>query len=111
MTQEEWTAVEAAAPLSRRASLVVRPHTDRRFVRLSARPCPLLDGSRCSVYAVRPVNCRRWGCGRHDVTTEPCDVSTSVPARFYTDRPFRRQLVTMQREALRDWGHAHGWPA
>ena len=104
MTPAERVEIERAAPdvaLSFTA-------TDDGFVRLKAKPCPLLTGNDCSVYAVRPANCRRYACGRDDVTTEPY-VDSPVPARFYTDREFRRQMVLMQRKAMKQWGHAHGW--
>ena len=106
MTREEQQAIECAAPSG--VALVWLPHDDHRFVRLQAGPCPLLVGNLCGVYAVRPVNCRRWGCGRDDVTTEPLDLA-DPPARFYRDRDFRRQLVLMGRKAMTQWGQSHGW--
>lgn len=78
---------------------------------LKAAPCPFLDDAtgRCGVYAVRPLACRQYACGRADVHTEPFDPAAGIPARFYTDRDFRRQLTHMRRKALLTWGVQHGW--
>lgn len=108
MTQSERTEIERAVPSGVVLSFVT--HEDSRFVRLMAHPCPLLTSEdRCAVYAVRPYNCRRYACGREDVTAEPFDASP-VPARFYADRDFRRQAVRIERKAQR-WADAHGWGA
>jgi Fe-S-cluster containining protein len=78
------------------------------FVTLAAGPCPLYDAATgCTVYAVRPFNCRRFNCGRDG--DEPF-VDAPIPARFYTDRAFRRQMVVEQRHASR-WARSHGWEA
>ena len=107
MTTSERDELIAACPDD--VTLDFDDHEELGFVQLKAKPCPLYqDGVGCRVYAVRPVNCRRFSCGREDVTTEPF-VNTPVPPRFYSDRPFRRQMVMMQRDAMRQWGHAHGW--
>jgi Fe-S-cluster containining protein len=76
------------------------------FVLLTAQPCPLYDQG-CTVYAVRPFNCRRYACGRSgDEAWSP----EPIPARFYTDRAFRRPMQVDQRKAQR-WARAHGWEA
>jgi Fe-S-cluster containining protein len=78
------------------------------FVTLTAHPCPLHDAAAgCTVYDVRPFQCRRYSCGRSgDEEWSP----EAVPARFYTDRAFRRQMVLDQRKSQR-WARAHGWEA
>lgn len=106
LTHAERGEIERAAPSG--VALTFLPHEDARFVRLQAGPCPLYDGSGCSVYAVRPFNCRRYACGRDDVTTEPF-VEGAIPVRFFRDRPFRRQLQTIQTRAYRKWAVSHGW--
>lgn len=103
MTPQERTAIEQAStrPLS------WSPDADPRFVRLSAGPCPLLDPSGlCSVYEVRPFNCRRYLCGREG--HQPF-VNTGVPVRVLLDRDFRRQYERNQRKAQR-WALTMGWP-
>jgi len=104
VTGAERAALEAAHP-SRPARY--RPHpSDARFFLLDAGPCPYYERG-CTVYAVRPMNCRRYGCGRVSLT-EPFE-DTPIPVRFVTDRAFRRQYQLMQRDAQR-WGRAYGWP-
>lgn len=86
------------------------------FVDLVGAPaCPLLgDDGGCTVYAVRPYNCRRWGCFR-PTTDEPfalavmptADLGT-VPVRLFTSRPVARQWRRMQ-DAAQPWALAHGW--
>lgn len=112
MTHAERAEIERAAT----TGVVLRfaRHADARFVRLLAHPCPLLARDErgravCTVYAVRPYACRRFACGRCDVTTERFE-HVQVPARARTDRAFRRQLVVMQRRA-QPWARAHEWPA
>lgn len=78
--------------------------------------CPLLgDDGGCTVYAVRPYNCRRWGCFR-PTTDEPFamavqhdpETGETLPVRLYTSRPVARQMARMQRQA-QPWALAHGW--
>ena len=84
------------------------------FVELIAHPCPLLEGNVCTVYPVRPYNCRRWGCFRPDPKTEPLKPDTgflgceNARVRFYTDRDVRRQMQQMERKAQK-WALKHGW--
>lgn len=78
------------------------------FAQFKAGPCPFLDGHTCGVYDARPLNCRRWMCGRtsHD---EPLVDLAPIPMRVLRDRDLRRQYALNQRRAMARWGHAHGW--
>jgi Fe-S-cluster containining protein len=100
MTPAERAEIERAAPSS--VTLSWLPHDDPRFVRLVAGPCPLYDAAKrtCTVYAVRPMNCRRFGCMRMDYS-KPYDQGPQT-------RQDKRQLIVMQRHAQR-WGRSHGW--
>jgi Fe-S-cluster containining protein len=100
MTHAERAAIEDG--VSPTVSLRWLPHDDPRFVRLQAAPCPLYDGSGCTVYDVRPFNCRRFACLRTDLT-QPYDAGPQT-------RADRRQLVVIQRHAQR-WARSHGWEA
>lgn len=104
MTHAERYEIERVAPHN--AVLSWHPHDDSRFVRLRAKPCPLLVGHTCSVYAVRPYNCRRWGCFRDDYSQPPELVA--IPAKALETRSNRRQLVMMQRKGQK-WARKHGW--
>lgn len=103
MTPQERAAIEQVS--SRQLSW--RPAADPRFVELLAGPCPLLneDGT-CSVYAVRPFNCRRYLCFREDGE----DWQTATPVALIVDRDAKRQYALNQRHAQR-WARSHGWPS
>lgn len=100
MTHAERSEIERAVPSG--VVLSFAPHDDPRFVRLAAGPCPLYDaqGHTCTVYEVRPYNCRRFACMRTDYT-QPYTVGPQT-------RQDRRQLVVIQRHAQR-WARSHGW--
>lgn len=101
------------AEIERVSSLVLswQPHDDSRFVRLLAHPCPLLASDEqgqavCTVHAVRPYNCRRWGCFRDDCS-EAVDMRV-IPVHVLKSRELRRQYARLQRKA-QGWAMAHGW--
>ena len=118
MTKQEAHEIAKARP-DLLHTLQVYAHPDTRFVFLKGQPCPLLNADNtCSVYPVRPYNCRRFGCFRPDVKTE-----TYEPEGLDTDnlrlgcanlsdrlghRGVRRQYALMQRHAQR-WALKHGW--
>jgi Fe-S-cluster containining protein len=85
---------------ARGRALAFAPHADPRFVRLLAAPCPLYANG-CTVYDVRPYNCRRFACQRTDYDTQAYDQGPQT-------RQDVRQLVVLQRHAQR-WGRTHGW--
>ena len=120
MTREEAEELKRARP---ELDLQFYRHLDRRFVYLRGQPCPLLRwvGSMavCSVWRVRPYNCRRFGCFRPDVSSEPYESEsldlergrlgcTNLSDRL-ADRGVRRAYARMQRRSQR-WADAHGWP-
>jgi Fe-S-cluster containining protein len=116
MTPSERDAVIAADPDTLVTWLTV---PDARYVAMKAAPCPFLARERgsavCRIYAARPFSCRRYACGRDDVSVplsqvmvRNAEAGTVLPMRFYTDRAFRRQMTVQQRKAQR-WARAHGW--
>lgn len=111
------TVEEAAVLVQHAASSITlqfRPFgDDPHFVALKAHPCPLYDAREktCTVYAVRPMNCRRFLCMRPNVHTEPFEISgANMMDRVRTSRIARRLAARTQRKAQR-WGLAHGWSA
>jgi Fe-S-cluster containining protein len=111
---------------SERAVILAHPHArDRALVwskkpasnrwALKAAPCPFLESSRCSIYPIRPYNCRRFGCFRPDPRREPFEPSgpfgsLNFSDRFATSRIVRRAAQALQRKA-RAWAVRHGWEA
>lgn len=106
MTHEERLVLMRAIP----QGLVTqwRP-IDEMFVALKAGPCPLYAFKTCLVYAVRPFNCRRFGCMRPDVVAEPFEANgANMMDRTNTSRVAWRMAKLMQRKAQR-WARKHGW--
>jgi hypothetical protein len=114
MTHAERAAIETYTS----APLPWREGPTSAFTQLVGDPaCPLLDAhGACSVYPVRPFNCRRWGCFRPTtdeplalaVQPDPRDPSTTIPVRLLTSRPVARQWARLHRAAM-PWALAHGW--
>lgn len=118
MTREEADELKKVAS----TSLTFYRHLDARFVYLKGQPCPLLgwEGKKavCTVWAVRPYNCRRFGCFRPNPAEEPYEAEPLDLSRSrlgcanlsdrLTDRQVRREYVKMQRHAQR-WANKHGW--
>ena len=113
------TPAERDLLLARRPDLATR-FTDRPDggVALQARPCPLLATDAhgravCTVYDVRPYNCRRFGCYRPDPATEPYEEGPdgeclNLVERVLQSRAVRRDYAQHQRRAQR-WADRHGW--
>lgn len=85
----------------------------RPLVALKAAPCPFLSGTACTIYDIRPYNCRRFGCFRPSPKTEPLDWSGAMGCRnledrFAVSRIVRRAAALIQRKAM-VWARAHGW--
>ena len=107
MTHQEKAAVEAETS----RELTWLSHADPRFISLQAAPCPLLDvNGLCSVYAVRPLNCRRYMCGRQTGDAWTSEHAQPIPLNVLRDRDLRRQYALNERKAQR-WGRKMGWPA
>ena len=86
-------------------------------VAMKAGPCPFvgtaLDGrSTCTVYSVRPYNCRRFGCMRPKPAEELFEMNSTgcrnLLDRLEISRPARRLATLMQRKAQK-WAIKHGW--
>lgn len=123
VTHQERRALEDAAPTS--VVLAWRPDPDPRFVRLVAKPCPLLtkdaEGvASCSVHAVRPQTCRHFMCGRVDVAKEPYEPEPvnfvlgltgcgNLSARLKESERFRQHYATNARKVQQTWGREMGW--
>ena len=109
MTRQEHALLEATT----HRSLLTEP-APRGLVAMLGAPCPMLKDNLCSVYPVRPYNCRRFGCYRPDVTKEPFEKGTVEQlgcvnlADRLGDRRVRRDYALNQRKAMR-WARKMGW--
>ena len=82
MTEDEAALLYAARDKASR-SLQWQDTNDRRFIKLLARPCPFLGvDKQCTVYDIRPYNCRRFICGRPSGSDEPWEESNGRCANF-----------------------------
>lgn len=74
--------------------------------------CPFLVDNRCSVYDIRPYNCRRFMCLRPDPASEPLESDgrgcANLSDRVQDSREALRFYNLNQRKAQR-WGRQHGW--
>lgn len=109
MTHSERQEIERVSP----AAMTWQPDTHPALVRLMASPCPLYDGG-CTVYAVRPYNCRRFSCSRPDPKTEPFESGGPMGCYNLSERVdeslrFMNWYRGYQRRAQREWGDSHGW--
>jgi Fe-S-cluster containining protein len=111
------STMEAALILQQTAGAVALDFrkTSENFVALKAQPCPLYDATYqvCTVYDIRPYNCRRFACMRPDPKTEPWETSASDGClnredRLDQSRIVRRQAKQIQAKAM-PWARAHGW--
>ena len=106
MTQQEAAAIRGAT-----TQPLTWHEPEQGWVELQCHPCPLLDGNRCTVYAVRPYQCRRFQC--HREAGEAFDPTGPLGCRNLSDRleqsrATRRAYALNQRKAAR-WGLSHGW--
>ena len=111
MRTEEWR--ELADRVPQRAVTLDRSREAKGWIALKAAPCPFYDyGERaCTVYDVRPYNCRRFMCGRWDVTKEPfIDSRTAMLTKIAADNDLRWSFRRMMTAAIA-WAVAHGWTA
>jgi Fe-S-cluster containining protein len=73
--------------------------------------CPLLGPDRrCTVYAARPYNCRRFACLRDqgEALVPGGPLGCQNAERRMGDRQARRQVIQIQRKA-QVWARKHGW--
>ncbi len=109
MTHQEWALLATVRP-----GVSVRPHDDDpgRFVVLDGTPCPFLGADNlCTVYDVRPTNCRRFMCqrapGEPFLSGGPLGC-LNLSIRVVKSRKVRRAYEQNQRKAHK-WAVQHGW--
>lgn len=107
MTKEEAAFLVFVAPST--LALHFRPVGTRSHVAMKAGPCPFFAFNTCTVYEHRPYNCRRFGCMRPDLATEPFEIDGSnLHKRVSSDKGARKLALYMQRKA-QVWANTHGW--
>lgn len=112
MTAAERDELRAARP-EVISTFLTRPDG---WVWLRTQPCPYFrrdaaGKGACTVYAVRPYNCRRFMCGRTAGEAWEQDATgacRNLEDRLDRSRLFRRFYAVIQRRAQR-WAQTHGW--
>ncbi len=106
MTTAEWDVLKDRPSV--RPVVADTSRADTGWIALKAAPCPYFDtaAKECTVYESRPFNCRRFQCGRWDVTTQPFTISPMAIIR--ADNDLRWSYDRNQR-AHTEWALAHGW--
>ncbi len=104
MTTAEWREL-ANAPAFRP---VVIDQSRDGWVALKAHPCPYYDlaAKACSVYDKRPMNCRRFLCGRWNAKAQPF---MSDPMPLIRSNNDLRWTYAKNQRAHEPWALAHGW--
>lgn len=107
MTRAEWALLEQRRPL-RPVQLDTERLQAQGMVEMRAEPCPFfrLATNECTVYDVRPYNCRRFQCGRHDVIAQP--FPQNAMRLILADNDLKWSYEANQR-AHQPWARAHGW--
>lgn len=71
-------------------------------------PCPFLKDGSCSIYDIRPCQCRLYHCGRlsKDDTIKP--FMSEIQALMETVPAYKEYRVKMDEDGIA-WGNNHGW--
>lgn len=102
MTTEEWEEIQRDPKAASVKTTVIH---EGAWVRLQAGPCPFYR-SGCTIYEIRPYNCRRFSCGRWEPDREPFMANPMVLIRGNNDL---RWSYRDQQRAAQPWAKAHGW--
>lgn len=116
MTIEERNAIFDVVDFPTRINLIERLETEYRGSnRLFLHgPCPLLtEDNKCSVYDVRPLNCRKFMCGRKSIDeelrfSEDGDQCLNHVERFAEDKEYRL-LYRRNYKREEPWARRMGW--
>lgn len=62
----------------------------------------------CSIYNIRPCQCRLFHCGRINITDKKLDKILDIRELILNNPEYRKFKEDMDEEAIK-WGNAHGW--
>ena len=71
-------------------------------------PCVFLKKNVCSIYEVRPCQCRMWHCGRIKLEDKKLEWVGDIQALMAINSEYKEFKIKMEDEAVK-WGNAHGW--
>jgi Fe-S-cluster containining protein len=103
VTGEETALIEQRTGIELQA-VKVRPN---RFA-LKGK-CPFLTSSNeCSIYDIRPCQCRLYHCGKLKNTDDRRDSLADIRILILENSEYRQYKEKMDAEAAA-WGNRHGW--
>ncbi len=70
--------------------------------------CPFLREDCCSIYEIRPCQCRLFHCGRRKREDPFLSVMAEVGELIESDQNYGHWKKRME-DAATSWGNAHGW--
>jgi Fe-S-cluster containining protein len=70
--------------------------------------CPFLRDDLCSVYEIRPCQCRLFHCGKMDLTDKKIDTINGIREKMLANPEYMEYKTNMDASAI-EWGNAHGW--
>lgn len=78
-------------------------------LRITEYMCPFLTPDiTCSIYDIRPCQCRLYHCGRLSTKDKKLDSLLEIRKLMDNNSEYREYKTEMDEEAIR-WGNAHGW--
>lgn len=70
-------------------------------------PCIFQDGSRCTIWDVRPCMCRMWHCGKINPDDDIKEWISEIQDNM-DNSEYRKMKTEMEDDAV-TWGNSHGW--
>ncbi len=75
---------------------------------LSKNSCPFLKENFCSIYEIRPCQCRLYHCGRVNESDFPLKFLSNIKELMSVNSEYKIFREEMEKEAI-EWGNKHGW--
>jgi len=104
VTSEEIRLIEEATGIK----LQYEKIRENRF-KLLGETCPFLDdNNQCTIYEIRPCQCRLFHCGRLSPTDKKLDSIGEIRSLILANPEYREFKERMDAEGVA-WGNHHGW--
>lgn len=101
-TQEEAKLIENTTAI-KLSGEEIRPN---RFKMETS--CPFLVNNLCSIYEIRPCQCRIYHCGRLQPNGEKIEWISQIQALISNNPEYRRYKERIEKEGI-ERGNKHGW--
>lgn len=71
-------------------------------------PCPFLKGDSCSIYEIRPCQCRLYHCGKQSKNDQTKPLMSEIKFLMQTNPAYNQYRIRLDEEGVA-WGNKHGW--